>query len=48
MRESSKSKIFFGLCNWKDEVDIDQDMKGFGKTGSSVMDVVSLRCLDIK
>lgn len=47
MRESSKSKVF-GLRNWKDEVDIDQDRKDFGKIGSSVMDVVSSRCLDIK
>lgn len=47
MRERSKSKIF-GLHNWKDEVDLDQERKDFGKIGSSVLDVVSLRCLDIK
>lgn len=47
MRGINKSKIFC-LSNWKDEVDIYQDRKDFGTIGSSVMDVVSSRCLDIQ
>lgn len=44
VKEQNKSKIF-GLSSWKNEIDIFQDGKDFGKIGSSVMNVVKFKML---